>query len=129
MKPSLSEKKQYVISHLHNPEQLILIEPMTEYMIDHTYYMLLNFEKSDIVDYTVKISNFYKCIVFSVDIYTHIHLSNLDYCVYIDCVKVMWCNGFSDYLVQKKYYNKQFINLVRLVNNNPQLSTEYILSI
>lgn len=119
MKPNLSEKKQYVISHLYNPEQLILIEPMSEYMVDHSYYMLLNFEKSDIDNYTVKISNFYKCIVFSVNIHTHIHLSNLDYCVYKDCVKVMWCNGFSDYLVQKKYYNKQFINLVKLVNNNP----------
>ena len=117
MKPCYQEKLDYVKANISNPENWYVIEPVTEYMVDHVYYMIKQFEKSDFNDYTIRICKSYNCITFFTSVNNQIIVSSIDYCVFPDTVKTMWSNGFSDYLTHKKYRNKQFINLVKWIRS------------
>lgn len=57
------------------------------------------------------------CIVFSSYVHNIFLVSNIDHCIYPDKTKTIWCDGFTDYLTNKKYHNKQFLNLIRFLRS------------
>lgn len=82
----------------------------SEYMIQNTEKMFKLLEKYSLLNnlrLSVRYENNYVCFNYNIGIPYHIQ-----YNIFSDRRETWESNGFTDFLSDKQYYNKQFINMI-----------------